>query len=296
VVAKLTYPFPARAVARTRSEVASVKLYLIVVKGKQQGLPIRIDNELFMMGSDKMCQLRSQLPGIASQHCAIVNRDYKVFLRDLGSDEKTVLNGQAIPPNTSWPLHAGDRIEVGPLEFLVQFSELALSKSDLEEWALKCLDDNEQGHGVVEDLQLMSRKEQAINASKAAEAIIDRLNAQRGLVRGRLRIGLERGVTVVRINDAFLVDPAELALIDKEIRENLMAPNLRVLVDFKNVRRCSTTAVQMIGDLAVWLQSWGSTFAVCRIEPDIRRALLSLPQLQGIKVYADKNRALGERW
>jgi anti-anti-sigma regulatory factor len=273
-----------------------MKLYLIVAKGKQQGTPIRIDSELFMMGSDKMCQLRSKLPGIGPQHCVVTNHDRKVFIRDLGSGEKTLVNGEVLPPDTARPLHAGDRIEVGPLEFMVQFRETALSQRDLEEWALKCLDKNDKGQDIVEDLEMMQRKEQALNAAKAAEAIIDRLTAQRGLVKGRLRIGLERGVTVVRINDVHLVDEAELAHIDKEIRENLTHPNLRVLLDFKNVRRCSSNGAQMIGELASWLQSWGSTFAVCRIRSELKSTLLSLPALRGIQVFHDKPSALGARW
>jgi pSer/pThr/pTyr-binding forkhead associated (FHA) protein len=274
-----------------------MKLYLIVAKGKQQGTPIRIDNQLFMMGSDKMCQLRSKLAGIGGQHCVVTNHDRKVFLRDLGSGEPTLVNGAVLPPDTAWPLHAGDRIEVGPLEFMVQFSEKAMSKRDMEEWALKCLDENDnKTGGLVEDLELMQRKEKAVNAAKAAEAIIDRLSSQRGLVKGRLRIGLEMGVTVVRINDHQLVDEAELALIEKEIRENLTHANLRVLLDFKNVHRCSTKAVQMIGDLANWLQSWGSTFAMCRIRAELKSTLLSLPALRGITVFPDKPSALEARW
>ncbi len=273
-----------------------MKLYLIVAKGKQQGTPIRIDNQLFMMGSDKMCQLRSHLPGIGPQHCVITNQNHKVFIRDLGSGEPTLINGEVLPPDTAWPLHAGDRIEVGPLEFMVQFNEGAMSKRDLEEWALKCLDENEQKSNLVEDLQMMQRTEKAVNAAKAAEAIVDRLTSQRGLVKGRLRIGLEMGITVVRINDSQLVDEAELALIDKEIRENLMHPNLRVLLDFKNVRRCSSKGLHLIGDLANWLQSWGSTFAMCRIRPELKDTLMSFPDLRGIKVFPDKPTALAAHW
>jgi hypothetical protein len=274
-----------------------MKLYLIVAKGKQQGTPIRIDSELFMMGSSKMCQLRSKLPGIGKQHCVVTHQDHKVFVRDLGSGEPTLVNGEVLPPDTAWPLHAGDRIEVGPLEFMVQFRESALSGRDMEEWALKCLDATDSSkRDVVEDLELMQRKERAVNAAKAAEAILDRLSSQRGLVKGRLRIGLEMGVTVVRINDPYLVDEAELALIDKEIRENLTRPNLRVLLDFKNVRRCSTNGCQMIGAIASWLASWGSTFAVCRIREDLQTTLLSLPSLRGVRVYPDKPSALNDRW
>jgi pSer/pThr/pTyr-binding forkhead associated (FHA) protein len=274
-----------------------MKLYLIVAKGRQQGTPIRIDSELFMMGSDKMCQLRSKLPGIGQQHCVVTNHDRKVFVRDLDSGEPTLVNGEVLSPNTARPLHAGDRIEVGPLEFMVQFREGALSKRDVEEWALKCLDTSDSDkRDVVEDLEMMQRKEKAVNASKAAEAIIDRLSAQRGLVKGRLRIGLEMGVTVVRINDQYLVDEAELAHIEKEIRENLTHPNLRVLLDFKNVRRCSSKGAQMIGDLASWLESWGSHFAVCRIRQDLKGTLMSLPALRGIQVFPDKPSALTARW
>jgi hypothetical protein len=273
-----------------------MKLYLIVAKGKQQGAIIRVDPELFMMGSSPMCQLRSQRPGIGTEHCMLSKRGHKVFIRDLGSGEPTLVNGEVLPPDTEWPLHARDHIEVGPLEFVIRFSEGALSEKDVEEWALQSLDANDREQDIVEDLELMARKEKAINASRAAEAIIDRLNAQKGVVKGRLRIGLEMGVTVVRINDAYLVEDAELTLIDREIRDNLRRPNLRVLLDFKNVRRCSTKAVQMIGDIAAWLHSWGTTLAVCRIRPELRDTLLSLPQLKGIRVFAEKPDALAARW
>jgi pSer/pThr/pTyr-binding forkhead associated (FHA) protein len=273
-----------------------MKLYLIVAKGNRAGLPILIKDELFMMGSDKMCQLRSQLPGVGSQHCVLSHRDNKVFLRDLGSGETTLVNSEVLPPDTEWPLHSGNRIEVGPLEFLVQFSEQEIARKDVEEWALKCLDAQEKDRDIVEDLELMARKEKALNAAKAAEQVLDRLGAQRGLVKGRLRISLENGVTVVKINDAFLVDEAELVMIEKEVRENLCKPNLRVMLDMKNVRRCSSQAVTMIGDLATWLASWGSTFSVCRLRPELKQALMMLPQLQKILFFLDKPDGLKAKW
>jgi hypothetical protein len=273
-----------------------MKLYLIVANGKLQGKPVLVSSELWMMGSSPICQLRSQLPGVGSEHCVITNRDRKVFVRDLGSGETTLVNGEVLPPDSAWPLHAGDMLTVGPLEFMVQFTEASMSQKDVEEWALKCLDTTEREKEYVEDLELMDRKEKAINASRAAEAIIDRLNLQRGLVKGRLRVGLEKGVTVVRINDPYLVDEEELTLIEKELRENLSRHNLRVLLDFKNIRRCSTKAVQMIGDLATWLQPWGSAFAVCRIKPELRDTLRALPQLRDVYVFAEKTDALDARW
>src|SRR5262249_23459505 len=93
---------------------AAMKLYLIVAKGRHQGMPILIKVDLFLMGSEKICQLRSGLPGILPQHCAVVTRGNRVFVRNLG-DGKTSVNGQAVPSGSEWPLHKDDRLVVGPL-------------------------------------------------------------------------------------------------------------------------------------------------------------------------------------
>jgi hypothetical protein len=244
-----------------------MKFYLIVAKGKQAGLPIPIEVDLFMIGTGKMCQLRvkKDIQGVGEQQVALQVRERKIFIRDMGSEFATVVNGAAMPSSEEWPVHAGDRLEVGPLEFMVQFSEVSLNKRDLEEWALKCLDgEAEKTKGLVEELDEFSKLTQSryTTASNAAQSILDRLGAQRGIVQGRLRISREGTVTAVRINDAHLIEEAELALIKKELYDQLGSPNLRVLLDFKNVRRMSSMAGLMIAEFARWLQSWGSTVSV----------------------------------
>lgn len=276
-----------------------MKFYLIVASGKHIGMPIPIEVDLFMIGSGPMCQLRTRVEGVAEQQCALRVRENKIFIRDLGSELSTVVNGAAMPPSEEWPVHAGDRLTVGPLEFLIQFNELSLNKRDLEEWALKCLDgEAEKSKGLVEELDEFTRvtRERYTSASNAAQSILDRMQAQRGLVQGRLRVSREGPVTAVRINDAYLVDEAELALIKKELHEQLGAPNLRVLLDFKNVRRMSSMAALMIIEFARWLQSWGSTMAVCRLKPELKASLQALPGFNDISIYGEKTEALAERW
>src|SRR5436309_4565300 len=116
-------------------------------------------------------------------------------------------------------------------------------------------------HVLDELVMAANSKTRAVDASQAAAVILDKLNAQRGIVRGRLRISREGNVTVVRVNDVYLVDESELALISKELRDNLSMPNLRVLLDFKNVRRMSSSAAVMFANLARWLQTQGSTLS-----------------------------------
>src|SRR5207244_5466666 len=96
-------------------------------------------------------------------------------------------------------------------------------------------------------------------------SILDILQLKRGFVKGRLRIGREGNVTLVRINDIFLVQESEISLIKKELYENLSRSNLRVLIDFKNVKRMSTVAVAMLDELSTWLKRGGSTLALCRV-------------------------------
>jgi hypothetical protein len=271
-------------------------LYLIVASGKQTGKPLRIDTELFMIGAGPMCQLRSNLPGMGVQQCLITQRERRVHVRDLDGHGTTMVNGDPLPPGGEVPLHGGDRLRAGPLEFLVQFAEALLSRRDVEEWALKCLDRNEEGRALSEDLVLMQRHERAINASKAAEVVIDRLAAERGLVIGRLRIGVEQGVAVVRINDMELLDESELELIEREIHKTLSLPGLHVLFDFKNVRRCSSRVVEMMGNLADWLEKWGSVLAVCRMHPELKELLWAMPSMGKVRIFADKGTALVSDW
>lgn len=265
-----------------------MKFYLIVAKGKKLGMPIPISVDLFLLGSDPMCQLRSDQLG--DKHCALVMRGKNVFVRDMNSGEATLVNGRVVPYGDEWPLHAGDRIAVGPLEFMIQYREKPLSQKDLEEWAAHCLDASSEI-----ELELDEEYRAPTNASQAAQKIIDHLQVMRGLVKGRLRIGLDQGVTTVRFNDARLVDEAEIALIKRELCDQLGKPNLRVLLDLKNVRRLSTAAVMMIVDFNRWLRPWGSSMAMCRVRSELRE-IMSVLHVENIPYYHDKRAALAARW
>jgi pSer/pThr/pTyr-binding forkhead associated (FHA) protein len=275
------------------------KVYLIVAKGKHQGMPIPIPVDLFLIGAAKQCQLHSHLPGLGAEHCAIVLRERKVFVRDLGSGEPTLVNGELVPPGEEWPLHKGDRLAVGPFEFVLQLQERPLSGRDLEEWALRSLDqssERERDKEGIDDEMLGRHSRRVLQASQAAAVILEQLSARRGEVKGRLRIGQEGAVTVVRINDRYLVEPAEVSLIKKELHDNLNRANLRVLLDFKNVKRMSTVAVLMIDELYTWLKPWGSSVALCRLRPEVRGIMKELTLRNRIPIFTDKPAALAARW
>jgi anti-anti-sigma regulatory factor len=269
------------------------KYYLIVAnEGKNKGLPIPIKVDLFLIGSDPMCQIRSHLPGVGPQHCAIVTRERKVFIRDLDSDFDTLVNGAIMPAGEEWPLHASDRLKVGPLQFLVQFQEKPLSQRDLEEWALKCLD-------VMSEIELTEGEEHIrrdyVNAAEAAASILDKLQVKRGIVKGRLRIGRDGRITTIRFNDVYLVEEAEVHLAKKELFENAK-PGLKVLLDCKNVRRMSSVAAEMIFEFYKKLQTLGSNMAICRVRPELTDILHAYHVLEVVPHFSEKRAALTEPW
>jgi anti-anti-sigma regulatory factor len=275
-----------------------VKFYLIVARGKRRGMPIPIEIDLFLIGSAAMCQLRAEHDDIGDQHCAFAVRGKKVFLRDLGSGKATMVNGEVMPGSEEWPLHKGDRIAVGPLEFRINFHEKQLSQRDLEEWALKQLDeDSGPKVSALEELEAVNKADvDREDPAAVAGAIISRLNAQKGVLRGRLRISQDGTVTLVRIQDVYLVDDAELVHLRKELHDNLGHPNLRVLLDFKNVRRMSTAAAELFAETVDWLRRFGSSLAMCRLRPELSSMMQGMQSIYNFRIFTDKDTALKQRW
>jgi ABC-type transporter Mla MlaB component len=269
-----------------------MKFFLIVAKGSKKGMPIPITVDLFLMGSDRMCQLRAK--NFPPELCALLTRENKVYVSDMGSGESVLVNGTVVPAGSEWPLHAGDHLEVGHLEFIIQFHEKSLSQKDMEEWAASCLDhDKEQKiqHEEEDDYHTPTPH----SAAEAAASMLEKLSAQRGLIKGRLRIGLDKGITSVRFNDNKLVEDSEIAYIKKELCDNLHRPNLRVLLDCKNMERLSTAAVVMLRDFNRWLKNQGSTLAVCRIPYNLQGILPALEE-DNIVIFRDKKAALAQKW
>jgi anti-anti-sigma regulatory factor len=277
-----------------------MRFYLIVAKGKRQGLPIPIEIDLFLMGSDPICQLRTAAEGVGSQHCALINRDRKVFVRDLDSGEPTLVNGEPITPGEEWAMHAGDRLAVGPLEFIVQFHEREMSRRDLEEWAIQCLDAE---HGQVKKTAAHTHEEDVFasegaqdEAARAAATILDRIAAKSGIQQGRVRVSYEHSITVLRVEEADLVDPAEVALIKKELRDQMNHTNQRILLDFKEVKRMSVAGAEMVAGVRSWLKRQSSKMAICRMKPELQRMVQGLAHLDGVPFFAEKPHALSARW
>ena len=88
---------------------------LVVVQGKPKGkeIPLRIPK--FLIGRGTECHLRPNSELVSRHHCLLIRGNDELRLRDLGSTNGTLVNGERI--TSEMVLRSGDMIQVGPLGF-----------------------------------------------------------------------------------------------------------------------------------------------------------------------------------
>src|SRR3954464_1523270 len=101
-------------------------LKLRVIQGKPAGktLVFRPGGD-YILGRGDECHVRFNSDWVSRQHCLVQVRDAGAVLRDLGSRNGTLINGQLCEGERE--LNHGDQVQVGPLTF-----EVALDSSAVE--------------------------------------------------------------------------------------------------------------------------------------------------------------------
>lgn len=101
------------------------KVRLRVARGASAGTRIRLRGPSFRIGREPNCDLRPGGPLVIRYHAMIDVTADAVVLCDPGSRNGTLLNGRPITEPT--PVEDGDRIEVGPLEFVASIRRPGLA-------------------------------------------------------------------------------------------------------------------------------------------------------------------------
>jgi predicted component of type VI protein secretion system len=101
-----------------------MKVSLVVASGVHQGKAIPIVGSQFVIGRDPTCQLRPASQAVSKQHCAVLVRDGKVYVRDMGSTNGTVLNDATLKDEER-EVRPNDSLKVGPLDFVVRIEPTA---------------------------------------------------------------------------------------------------------------------------------------------------------------------------
>jgi predicted component of type VI protein secretion system len=89
----------------------------VLTEGKQKGKLLPITLSQFLIGRDAQCHLRPASPLISKRHCALLQRDGKVYVRDFDSTNGTFVNEQAVKGEVE--LKHKDNLKIGPIAFTV---------------------------------------------------------------------------------------------------------------------------------------------------------------------------------
>ena len=90
---------------------------LKVLEGAKAGTKIAVKKDEFLIGRSQKCHLCAGSSSISRKHCAIARTDATVFIRDLGSRNGTLVNGEKIADDVE--LTSGDEVGIGTLKMLV---------------------------------------------------------------------------------------------------------------------------------------------------------------------------------
>ena len=100
---------------------------LKILGGKYQGKLISLNTKKFLVGRESDCHLRPNSDLVSRHHCVFTIDDYTVRLRDLGSTNGTMVNGENLRGEKL--LKAGDRVTIGKLELEVVIRQVAAKPS-----------------------------------------------------------------------------------------------------------------------------------------------------------------------
>jgi predicted component of type VI protein secretion system len=94
-----------------------MEIRLLVVQGKPLGKEIPVKESRFLIGRSEECHLRPNSELVSRLHCEIRVEGNTVRLRDLGSSNGTIVNGERLGDEVF--VNDGDLVQIGPLGFQV---------------------------------------------------------------------------------------------------------------------------------------------------------------------------------
>lgn len=74
-----------------------------------------------LVGRSEEAKFRIQQDRVSRKHCEFFEQEGRVYLRDLGSTNGTLLDGELVGTSVKIPLESGAVVKVGSLEFRVEF-------------------------------------------------------------------------------------------------------------------------------------------------------------------------------
>lgn len=98
-------------------------LSILQTNGSRKGKRYRLELSPFVIGRDGQCELVFPSRTISRRHCAILFNDSDVLIKDLGSRNGTVVDGEQIPADVPRQLTHHSRLQLGKYTFRVSIRD-----------------------------------------------------------------------------------------------------------------------------------------------------------------------------
>lgn len=98
-----------------------INVELHVIGGKHSGQVIKLSHKKFLIGREQDCHLRPNSEMVSRHHCIFTLDDFSLRLRDLGSTNGTLVNGERLRKEAV--LQPDDIVLVGNLEFKILIND-----------------------------------------------------------------------------------------------------------------------------------------------------------------------------
>lgn len=95
------------------SENASACIVLLLGKENQLGRTWPVEGETFEIGRSPLCEIPLDEKSVSSKHARISSSEEEDTITDLGSTNKTLVNGVELKPNVPYTLENNDVIKMG---------------------------------------------------------------------------------------------------------------------------------------------------------------------------------------
>jgi len=281
--------------APTAPPVAAPHVRLVVMTGKAQGKAIEIGTPKFLIGRDPSCHLRPNSPTISRLHTTIEQRDGRVFVRDLGAKNSTMLNDRVLEGEEAEAID-GDRLQVGPLLFTFALGDrepaaVARSAADSSpQWLMPGKDDDEGGESTT----LMSLATIPHPAPPRPAAALPGVPPAPPL---NLAVEVVGDALVVTILAPDLNDEPTVGPVRYELCELFERPvPKRVVINLDRVRYLSSRGVGVLLAHFQRLGRAGGAMRLCHIHPNVESVLEQMRVPMLIEVFPSVEEALAEPW
>lgn len=104
---------------------------LIVNTGKHKGKKIVLPDKEVIIGRDETSFIRMTSSEVSRQHCSLTPTEKGLLVRDLGSQNGTIVNNVKIEAETL--LRPGDKLQIGPIHFELEGARPAKAAAGLDE-------------------------------------------------------------------------------------------------------------------------------------------------------------------